>query len=209
MRQVKNHQERKTEIINASEVLFYSKGYERCTVNDILKEVGIAKGTFYHYFVSKEDVLDAVIDKTMTLMLARIYESLSNEQLNPSEKLMRVFLAMRVDDIIDEGKRAELHMSENALLHQKALSKMIESITPILVRIVDEGMDKAWWTCTYPKEYMQIFLASALTLTDEGIFQADTEAQGKIMLALVSILDKMLDNKVSSFIEMFLENWQI
>ena len=50
MRQVKDHYERKNEIIDVAEVLFYSKGYESCTINDILKEVGIAKGTFYHYF---------------------------------------------------------------------------------------------------------------------------------------------------------------
>lgn len=208
MRQVKNHHERKTEIIDASEVLFYSKGYERCTINDILKAVGIAKGTFYHYFLSKEDVLDAVIERTITMMLARVHERISDEKLNPSEKLMNVFLAMRVDDFIDQEKRVELHMAENALLHQKALSKMIESITPILVKIVEEGVEKSWWTCIYPREYMQIFLASALTLTDEGILNSDAEEQGKIMLALLSILQKMLENTETSFVDLFLENWQ-
>jgi AcrR family transcriptional regulator len=207
MRQIKNHQERKSEIIDASESLFYSKGYERCTINDILKEVGIAKGTFYHYFNSKEDVLDAVVDKTITLMLERIHTKITKHSSNTSEKLMNVFLAMRVDDIIDDDKISDIHMPENALLHQKALSTMIESITPILVGIVEEGIEEGVWSCHFPLEYMQIFLASSLILTDDGIFKADQIAKNRIMFALVTVLEKMLAIKESTFVEMFQENW--
>ena len=56
---MKEHDERRNEIINTAAVLFMEKGYDRCSINDILNKIGIAKGTFYHYFKSKEDVLDA------------------------------------------------------------------------------------------------------------------------------------------------------
>lgn len=208
MRQVKEHNERKNEIIDVAEVLFYSKGYESCTINDILKEVGIAKGTFYHYFSSKEDILDAVLDRIISQMMARIHGSLSSASLNYPERLMQVFLAMRVDDIVDDQKRTDIHMPDNALLHQKALSKMIESITPILVQIVEDGIAAKVWECKFPREYMQIFLASSLTLTDEGIFNMDAETQNRIMIALITILEKMLCQEALTFVNMYIDNWQ-
>ena len=54
MRIVKEHDERRNEIITTAEEFFLTKGFNKTTVNDILKRIGIAKGTFYHYFVSKE-----------------------------------------------------------------------------------------------------------------------------------------------------------
>ena len=50
MRIIKEHGERKAEIIAAAESLFLSKGYANSTINDILVALNIAKGTFYHYF---------------------------------------------------------------------------------------------------------------------------------------------------------------
>lgn len=208
MRILKNHHERKHEIIDVAETLFYIKGYESCTINDILKEVGIAKGTFYHYFTSKEEVLDAVLDRIIAQMRERVLMRLSQQSLSLPEKLMHVFLSMRVDDIVDDQKRSELHMPNNALLHQKALAKIIETITPILVQIVEEGIEKKVWDCIFPREYMQIFLASALTLTDEGFLKMDVEAQHKIMIALVTILEKMLCQEELTFVKMFMSNWE-
>lgn len=58
MRFSKKPDERKNEILDAAEMLFGTKGYSKTTNNDILNEVGIAKGTFYYYFQSKEEVMD-------------------------------------------------------------------------------------------------------------------------------------------------------
>ncbi|WP_312609309.1 TetR/AcrR family transcriptional regulator, partial [Mammaliicoccus sciuri] len=63
MRTVKHPEERKNDILNAAEALFSTKGYQKTTIIDILKAVGIAKGTFYYYFASKEEVMDAIIDR--------------------------------------------------------------------------------------------------------------------------------------------------
>ena len=74
MRIVKEHDERKNEIIETAAALFEQKGYEHCSVNDILNAIGIAKGTFYHYFKSKEEVLDAVVGRVTEQMLEQVRE---------------------------------------------------------------------------------------------------------------------------------------
>lgn len=53
---------RRSEILDVAQRLFYLKGYDQTSVQDIITEIGIAKGTFYHYFNSKLELLDAIID---------------------------------------------------------------------------------------------------------------------------------------------------
>jgi len=209
MRTVKNHQERRAEILDAAERLFYSIGYENCSVNEILREVGIAKGTFYHYFKSKEEAMDAVIQRNVSVMVSRVEASIKGKKVNSQEKLMRAFLAMRMEEMVGKGMLDDLHKAENALLHQKSLSQTIEAIAPLLEGIIEEGIEERAWNCRYPLQYMKIFLAAALTLTDEGIFQTEEKAQQLLMVALISTLENMLEVPEGQFLEPFLREWGI
>lgn len=69
MRITKEHDERRNEILDTAEKLFYTKGYTKTTINDMLQEIGIAKGTFYYYFKSKEEVMHAMIERIVDLDL--------------------------------------------------------------------------------------------------------------------------------------------
>lgn len=207
MRIIKEYDERRNEILDTAEKLFHIKGYEKCTINNILKEIGIAKGTFYYYFKSKEEVMDAIVSRYKEIVVIRAEKILESDDISPEEKLMHVFMAMRMNDKVDSDMLNELHKTENALLHQRTLNQIVTAMAPILVKVVEEGMKKQVWSCKYPLEYMQIFLASALTLTDEGIFDLDTDSQMKIITALISILEKMLDVPEDSFMQLFIKYW--
>lgn len=204
MRIIKKHEDRRNEILDVAEHLFYKKGYERCTVNDILHEIGIAKGTFYYYFKSKEEVMDAIIERYIEVVSFKVENTMNNESLSSIEKLMSAFSAMRIEDKVNIDKLDELHKVENVLLHQKILKRIIEYMAPMLANIIEDGVQKKEWSCRYPLQYMQIFLAAALALTDEGIFEVDDEAQLKIMTALISMLEKMLNVPEDSFLKLYL-----
>lgn len=207
MRIVKEYDDRRNEILDTAERLFHTKGYGKCTVNDILNEVAIAKGTFYYYFKSKEEVMDAIVLRYNDLIISRAEEILNREDISPVEKLMGVFMAMRIQDKADNDMLEEMHKTENALLHQKTLSQIVTALAPILNRIVEEGNRKKVWNCKYPLQYMQIFLAASITLTDEGIFELDDEAQGKVMAALIAMLEKILEVPEDSIMKLFVQNW--
>lgn len=202
MRISKEHDERRNEIIDTAERLFRTRGYEKSTVNDILKEVAIAKGTFYHYFKSKEDVMDAIVLRNREVIVIRAEKILKKDDISPKEKLMYTFMAMRIDDIVDSDMLDELHKTENALLHQKTLNQIVTAMAPLLVKVIEEGIEKKVWRCRYPLEYMQIFLAASLTLTDDGIFEMDNNSQMKVLNALISMLEKMLEVPEDTFMEL-------
>lgn len=207
MRVIKEYDERKKEILDTAERLFRIKGYEKCTIMDIIKEVGIAKGTFYHYFKSKKEVLDAVVLRYVDIVRNNAEEILLIENINPVEKLMRAFMAMQITNQIDKDLLDNIHKVENALLHQKVLNQLVTTMTPILVKVIEEGIEEKVWSCKYPLEYMQIFLVASLTLTDEGIFELDSDSQMSVMAAMISMLEKMLNVPEDCFMKLFIENF--
>lgn len=91
---MKDHQERKNEIIDTARDLFLKNRYHNTSVQNIIDAVGIAKGTFYHYFDSKEklmkDMVDNIIDQTL-----EIYKIIAeNENYNPIEKINILYSRM-------------------------------------------------------------------------------------------------------------------
>ena len=208
LRIVKEHDERKNEIIDTAAALFELKGYEQCSVNDILTAIGIAKGTFYHYFKSKEEVLDAVIAKTMDQITQQVRSVEANPGLSPEEKLLQVFLAARTKEKLGDVLLEEMHKTENALMHQKALVSMVNILTPILTGIVEEGIQKGVFACAYPEQCMQIFLAATSTLLDEGIFQIEPEKTQKLFDAMILMLEKMLGVEEGHFLAATREHWK-
>lgn len=201
VRVVKEHDERKNEIIDTAARIFGQKGYDKSSVNDILNTIGIAKGTFYHYFKSKEEVLDAVIGKATEMIEERVSEVAGNAALSPEDKLMGVFQAMQIENQMEEGFLEEMHRPENALMHQKSLVSIMNVLTPVLVEIVQEGNEKGDFCSEYPEQYMQIFLASATTLLDDGIFELAPEKQEGVFLALITLLEKMLGVEAGRFMK--------
>lgn len=188
----KKHSERKNEILDAAEILFLTNGYEKSTVKNIIDGVGIAKGTFYHYFKAKEDVLDSIISRVTEIVIERAEDIAKNPELSPIEKIIDIILSMNVQDKVDNEYMQMLHRPENALIHQKSLTLMVTKITPILERVVDEGIKQGVFISEFPRQYIQIFLTSSMTLLDEGIFEISSEEQQIIIKALTSLLDKML-----------------
>lgn len=208
MRIVKEHDERKNEIIKAAATLFAEKGYDQCSVNDILNAVGIAKGTFYYYFKSKEDVLDAAVDKMSEQVLGQVQETVQRKELSPIDKIIQVLLATKVTNQTGEVLIQEMHKTRNALLHQKNLVSIITMLTPVFTEIVEEGNAAGIFHCSYPEQSIQILLSATLTLLDDGIFQIDKGQAAKLFEALIFAMEKMLGVKDGTFFDKMAAYWK-
>ena len=98
MRTSKKRDVRLNEILDAAELLFIGKGYEQTTINDILAKVGIGKGTFYHYFKSKEEVMDAVIERMVESLKAAAKAIADDTKLNAQQKVVQIILSLNVSE---------------------------------------------------------------------------------------------------------------
>lgn len=192
MRIIKGHDERRNEIIQTATHLFMEKGYDACSVNDILTAVGIAKGTFYYYFKSKEDVLDAGIEQLSERVFARVKEISEDKQASPVDRMLKIMMAIRIKDKFADTLIEEMHKKNNALLHQKTLVSILNRLTPVFTEIVEEGNKDGVFVCPYPEQCIQILLSSALTLLDDGIFHFAKEKERLILQALFFTTEKIL-----------------
>ena len=192
MRIVKAHDERKNEIIDTAQNLFLTKGYSACSVAEIIDAIGIAKGTFYHYFKSKEEVLDAIVDKGTDMIVNRIYKVLRDDKLDYIEKIVGSLFSMQIEDTMGNEILDELHKAENSLMHQKSIYMIVNRVSPLLEELIIQGNKDGVFKCKHPHQYLKIILSSSVTLLDDGIFPMTKEEKMEIFSSIVDLLEQVL-----------------
>ncbi len=187
MRTVKDAAARKNEILDAAEALFNQKGYDATTISDIIEQVGIARGLVYYHFKSKEDVLDALINRMGAKQLAAAKQMAQNKSIPPLERLIQTVMAMSVKD--DTAMLANLHKPQNALMHQKTHQLMMEGIPPILAEIIEDGIRQGLYNTPYPYESMEMVVAHINTVFEDEYMSRLTpeELQTRIMAFLFNL----------------------
>lgn len=200
MRTVKEHDERRRELLDTAERLFITKGYNQTTINDIRAEIGIAKGTFYHYFKSKEEILDAIIDRIIEQDLSRARGIVADRSISPMEKLYRILLAQRpaTGDPKEEMTK-NLHEPDNAELHLKTMIRAIESLSPVITEVIEQGIESGVFHTEYPREVVDMLLVSGQMLFDEALFHRSPEEMVRRLLAFIQAMELLLGAPKGSF----------
>ncbi|HMI98456.1 MAG TPA: TetR/AcrR family transcriptional regulator [Gaiellaceae bacterium] len=85
-------EEKRRQILDAAVRAFARKGYHACRVGEIAEEAGVAYGLIYHYFGSKEELLETIFRDTWTQMLARVREV--QEEGGPAGEQVRKVTAL-------------------------------------------------------------------------------------------------------------------
>ena len=119
MRVVKEAEERKNEILDAADELFIQKGFNGTSTNDILEKVGIARGTLYYHFKSKEEIMDALIARYNARLLSAAQEIAAEKSIPVKERILHVVLALNLTGSGGEEIMEHIHKPQNALMHQK------------------------------------------------------------------------------------------
>src|SRR5436189_5780695 len=82
---------RRDAFVDAAQRLIASKGYEHMSIQDVLDALDASRGAFYHYFDSKQALLEAVIDRMVDAGLAEVAPVGADPALPAVDKLQRVF----------------------------------------------------------------------------------------------------------------------
>lgn len=180
MRVIKDAVERKQEILDVAERLFSTKGYDATSTNDILKEIGIARGTLYYHFQSKEEILDAMIERMGNQLIAKAREVAQNKEIPVLQRVIMTIMSMHVDDELTQEVLQQVHKPQNALMHQKMQESMIKGICPILADIVKEGVEQGVCSTEYPDEAVEMMMIYANTAFDDEMNYSPNERERKI-----------------------------
>lgn len=199
MRTLKEPEERRNEILDVSERLFFTKGYSQTTVQDILNEVGLAKGTFYYYFKSKDEVLDAIINRELDRRIERARQIIKDTGVATVDKLYLVLMDQHQADEQNPEMLEHFHRPSNAEMHQKSMIQVIKRLAPVLAEVVMEGIREGIVSTEYPLESTQILLASSSVLFDEGLFIWSDEEKVRMGKAFLQTMEQILGTKPGTF----------
>ena len=171
VRVVKTHDERKNEILNTAQTLFYKNGYENTSIANIIETIDIAKGTFYHYFKSKTDLLDQIIDRIANQIDLIIDNVLEETEENAIAKLNNMF--QEIGQYKAQKKEVMLMMTQavysenNRILRTKLTKKRIKTVAPQLAEIISHGVSEGLFQTGHPQYIAELILHMGTPLGEQ------------------------------------------
>ena len=156
----KTKEERRNEIIETAGKLFEEKGYEQTQVQDIVNEIGVAKGLFYYYFKSKDEVMEELADRYADAIIDAV-NKLIDKDIATFDKINRIFQIF----IDSAEKKFGIFMGilnvKNGITHERIFFNVGKKMVPLVTELILSGNDKGECNCSDPK-FITEFLVSGL-----------------------------------------------
>jgi AcrR family transcriptional regulator len=135
------------------------------TIQDILSDLGMSSGAFYHYFDSKPAVLEALIGRLQQEAEQSLLAIVHDPYLSALDKLQRFFNSLEQSSTTNSAFIADLlrvwFADDNAIVREKVYEAMNERRAPLLTLIVRQGIEEGVFTTRYPDQAGEIILSLA------------------------------------------------
>jgi AcrR family transcriptional regulator len=158
----KDYDVRLNEFLDAAQRLFMEKGYENTPISVIIDAVGVSKGAFYHYFSSKEELLDAISERTAQAGRGIMDAIADDPVLTAREKLNRVFASSLAFKARNRGVILTLlkvmYDDRNLRLRKRMEKRGLEVNAPIIARILAQGKTEGTFDLDDPAESATLIL---------------------------------------------------
>lgn len=168
-REVKKPEIRKKEILDTAQKFFYQKGYEQTSIQDIIDDLEIAKGTFYYYFTSKLDLLDRLVDRATSEILAAL-KPIVDSDMNAIKKFNAFFRTATVMNIqkIDVFlvMLKVMFKDENTIIRVKMYRRMVEKIKSLFSSIIEQGIKEGVFNTQFPDDVAELLMQVGTALDE-------------------------------------------
>ena len=162
--------DKKLSILDAAQQLFNKKGYQKTTVREITELAGIAKGTFYLYFQSKEDVLLKIIEQDIEETVQDLQAIVDQPSVPAMEKFKSVYRYM-FDWSAEQNESKEeylkaLYRTDNILYRIRITTRFKRYVSSILNAIILQGISENSFDVTQPQETSEIIIGMKMNLQE-------------------------------------------
>ncbi len=170
VRIIKKPAERRSEILNAVQRLLYTKGYEQMTIQDILDDTQLSRGALYHYFDSKQAMLEGLIERTGEEGIQLIRPILTDPHLNALQKLQVYFDAAMRWKTTQKANLIPIlkiwYSDDNVLLREKELAAGKKVMVPLLKEVLRQGITEGLLVTPHPEQMTEVLVSLILSLSD-------------------------------------------
>lgn len=166
---VKRPEIRKKEILDTAQKYFYQKGYEETSIQDIIDDLDIAKGTFYHYFTSKMDLLDQLVNRATSEISAALKQIIDSD-INAIEKFNTFFrtatiIKMQKLDVFLVMLKV-MFKDENTIIRVKMYRRMVEKSVPMFSAIIRQGVEEGVFDSQFPDDSAELLMQVGTALNE-------------------------------------------
>ena len=200
MRDVKDPEIRRAEIMDASMLLFMEKGYANTTTQDIVDKVNISRGLLYYHFKNKEDILYCLVERYSEKLLRDIHVIVNDDEKTAIEKI-RAFIDATIistDNVSAEGTELQktVDLKENRYMLDKLSHKLIEKLTIYFERIINQGISEKVFSVKYPSETAEFLMTAYVFVSNNiGIKTSKKETVKDYLNAFKIMLEQNLNTK--------------
>lgn len=189
---------RRDEILRVARNLFITRDYDKTTMAEIMDALGIAKGTIYHYFKSKEALFEAVIEDIVEENVKKMAALIKNPSKDALEKIQ---LLVHAGDISQENERMveHLHKPSNDALHSRLLAVALMKQAPLYAEVIQQGCDEGIFRTRAPLECAEFILSAVQFLTDKGIYCWTEDDLRRRIQAFPALIEQLLQAPPGSF----------
>lgn len=163
---------KRNSILAAAERLFFEKGYEQTSIQDILDELSLSKGGFYHHFASKEAILAEICENRVADRLDRLRLELFGARQSPIEKLNLLLRMVNLFDWEDPRFVALMlkicYLNRDVRIRDHMRMLVLGRLGPLMDELVREGMDSGLFYTRHPGKIGAIVLSMAANADDEA-----------------------------------------
>jgi len=167
-------QARINEILDAADQLFFTKGYHTTTISDIAQKMGVAQGMLYYYFKSKEDVLEMLLDRHVSSLIAEIKNIICLTN-SPAEKIaLTASAALHRASYKDVLLLSMLYDAQNLQLKEKLFRQLELALSPWLLEIIKEGISNQDFCVDHPPTAVDYILV-IVDFLSEALYHKTTD----------------------------------
>lgn len=165
----KEYHVRKNELLDAAQELFFTKGYKQTSIESIIKKIGVAKGTFYYYFKSKEDLLDKLTYKMSKKILEEVKKIVEKDDLNAIDKLNQAYAvagSVKLENMeLLKVLLKAFYNDRNLFFRHKMFMSSMEILAPEFSKIIRQGVNEKVFNTPFPDEAARLIFEIANTFS--------------------------------------------
>lgn len=200
MREVKDPEVRKAEIMQAAKILFYKKGYLNTTTQDIIKSLGISRGLLYYHFKSKEDILFSIVEKHIEPLISQFKAITYNEELSIKDKVNSFINSTIISESSvtqeDHALQEAIDLPSNNFMLDKINRKLSYAMTKYFAEIIRQGNKTGELNVEYPQETSAFLMTSySFVINDSTLHGNDIERAIKYLNAFKQLLNQSLGSE--------------
>jgi len=185
----KNYPFKKEALVLTAVDLFIKQGYENTTIMQIMRGAGLTKAGMYHYFPSKEKILDAAIDCSIAQYIEEVREDMAG--LTVEEKMLRF---TRGDAMPGNLMQKILNIksgNQDSYAAYRIRERCIHAYIPVMEEIIRDGIAKGVYDTEYPRQTAEFMVLLAKSLVEPNILptanREEMELRVRAFLQLIEV----------------------